>query len=108
MQLAPFDKYIKGGVMRLLEIASAEEQIELWKLVSNSVWQALQLQKQQQAQQQRQAQAAKVNKITVPRVKRQPVNAAPPHPANLPAMGGTVGSRTSQSQINRSVPALPN
>ena len=35
--------------MRLFEIASAEEQIELWKLVSTSVWQSLQvLQKQQQ------------------------------------------------------------
>lgn len=38
--------------MRLFEIASAEEQIELWKLVSTSVWQSLQvLQKQQQAAQ---------------------------------------------------------
>jgi hypothetical protein len=35
--------------VRLFEIASAEEQIELWKLVSASVWQSLQvLQKQQQ------------------------------------------------------------
>ena len=94
--------------MRLLEIASAEEQIELWKLVSNSVWQALQVQKQQQVQQQRQAQAAKASKINVPRVKRQPAKSGPPHPANLPALGATVGGRTSQSQINRSVPALPN
>jgi hypothetical protein len=34
--------------MRLLEIASAEEQIALWKLVSDSVWAALQLQQSQQ------------------------------------------------------------
>lgn len=39
--------------MRLIEFASAEEQIELWKLVSASVWASL----QQQEQQQRQAQA---------------------------------------------------
>lgn len=39
--------------MRLVEFASAEEQIELWKLVSASVWSSL----QQQEQQQRQAQA---------------------------------------------------
>jgi hypothetical protein len=39
--------------MRLIEFASAEEQIELWKLVSASVWSSL----QQQQQQQRQAQA---------------------------------------------------
>jgi hypothetical protein len=72
--------------MRLLEIANAEEQIELWKLVSNSVWQALQLQKQQQVQQQRQAQTAKANKVKPPRFKRQPTQAAAlPHPANLPS-----------------------
>jgi len=40
--------------MRLIEFASAEEQIELWKLVSASVWSSLQ---QQQEQQQQQAQA---------------------------------------------------
>jgi len=39
--------------MRLVEFASAEEQIALWKLVSTSVWSSL----QQQEQQQRQAQA---------------------------------------------------
>jgi len=36
--------------MRLLEIASAEEQIALWKLVSDSVWAALQLQQSQQGE----------------------------------------------------------
>ena len=35
--------------MRLLEIASAEEQIALWRLVSDNVWAALQLQQSQQA-----------------------------------------------------------
>ena len=39
--------------MRLIEFASAEDQIELWKLVSASVWSSL----QQQQHQQRQAQA---------------------------------------------------
>jgi hypothetical protein len=34
--------------MRLLEIASAEEQIALWRLVSDNVWAALQLQQDQQ------------------------------------------------------------
>jgi hypothetical protein len=33
--------------MRLLEIASAEEQIALWRLVSDNVWAALQLQRDQ-------------------------------------------------------------
>jgi len=34
--------------VRINEITSAEEQIELWKLVSNSVWQSLQQQQEQQ------------------------------------------------------------
>jgi len=34
--------------MRLLEIASAEEQIALWRLVSDNIWAALQLQQDQQ------------------------------------------------------------
>jgi hypothetical protein len=42
--------------MRIFEIASAEEQIELWKLVSNSVWQSLQ--QQQQEEKKRNAEAA--------------------------------------------------
>ena len=53
--------------MRINEIASAEEQIELWKLVSNSVWQSLQ--QQQQAQQQRDAAAAAARK-NAPKSKR--------------------------------------
>lgn len=42
--------------MRINEIASAEEQIELWKLVSNSMWQSLE--QQQREEQQRKATAA--------------------------------------------------
>jgi len=34
--------------MRLLEIASAEEQIALWRLVSDNIWAALQLQQDEQ------------------------------------------------------------
>jgi len=36
--------------MRLLEIASAEEQIALWRLVSDNVWAALQLQQDEEEQ----------------------------------------------------------
>jgi len=36
--------------MRLLEIASAEEQIALWRLVSDNIWAALQLQQDQEQQ----------------------------------------------------------
>ena len=44
--------------MRINEIASAEDQMALWRLVSDSVWQAIETQHQQQAQA-AQAKAAK-------------------------------------------------
>ena len=44
--------------MRINEIASAEDQMALWRLVSDSVWQAIETQRQQQAQA-AQAKAAK-------------------------------------------------
>ena len=36
--------------MRIDEFASAEEQMALWKLVNDNVWQAIETQRQQQAQ----------------------------------------------------------
>jgi len=36
--------------MRIVEIASAEEQLALWRLVNDNVWQAIETQRQQQAQ----------------------------------------------------------
>jgi hypothetical protein len=38
-------------VVRIYEIASAEEQIELWKLISSSVWASLQQQEREEKQQ---------------------------------------------------------
>ena len=46
--------------MRIVEIANAEEQLALWKLVNDNVWQAIETQRQQQAQA-AQAKAAKAN-----------------------------------------------
>ena len=46
--------------MRIDEFASAEEQMALWKLVNDNVWQAIETQRQQQAQA-AQAKATKAN-----------------------------------------------
>ena len=54
--------------MRINEIASAEDQMALWRLVSDSVWQAIETQRQQQAQEE-QAKAAKAK--LKPRVGRK-------------------------------------
>jgi hypothetical protein len=72
--------------VRINEIASAEEQIELWKLVSNSVWQSLQ--QQQKVQQQRDAAAAAARK-SAPKAKRgvrgaRPIPSLPKVPTPKP------------------------
>lgn len=62
--------------MRLLEIASAEEQIALFKLVSDSVWAALTTQQQQQAEEEAAKKAAAKAK---PKVKRSLAAKLTPH-----------------------------
>jgi hypothetical protein len=83
--------------MRLIEFASAEEQIELWKLVSASVWSSLQQQQHQQRQAQATAAAGRAKreapspkrkrkratgkgKLKLPRVSIPSPKAAPPPP----------------------------
>ena len=46
--------------MRLFEFADAESQMELWKLITDSVWQAI----YKQAQEQKQLDAQKANSVT--------------------------------------------
>ena len=72
--------------MQINEIASAEEQIELWKLVSNNMWQALQ--QQQHEEQKRKAEAAAKKKST-PKLKGgdrsvDPIPSPPPPPQPPP------------------------
>lgn len=66
--------------MRIFEIASAEEQIELWKLVSNSMWQAMEQQRREE--QQRKA-AAAAKKRTAPTGGKR-VGSAPSIPNPIP------------------------
>ena len=79
--------------MRLNEIASAEEQVELWKLISSSVWQSLQ---QQQSEEQKRRAAAALKKKPPPKSKRKgrarpsiptlakPLTPTPPPQSQLP------------------------
>jgi len=67
--------------VRLMEIASATEQMALWKLINTSVWQAIEQQQRQEAQQQQAKRAqsksrkvrgsAGVKTTPVPRVPTQ-------------------------------------
>lgn len=64
--------------MRIFEIASAEEQLALWKLVSTSVWTAI----EQQVQQQAKERAAKAKR---PTAKGKTARARVAAPVALPA-----------------------
>jgi len=76
--------------MRIVEIASAEEQMALWKLVNHNVWQAIETQRQQQAQA---AQVKAAQAKSKPRKGRKggrgklsiPMPPPPPSPKEPPA-----------------------
>ena len=71
--------------MRMFEIASAEDQVALWKLISTSVWTAIEQQLQQQ-QRERAAQAKRPSakgKTALARVAAKPLPPTKPQPAPL-------------------------
>ena len=108
--------------MRLFEIASAEEQIELWKLVSTSVWQSLQvLQKQQQEAAAQAAARAKsapakrsaAKKLKLPAVpipntqqKQVPQNQAPVKTTQVP-QDGAIDTDETQPELSDDGTILP-
>ena len=70
--------------MRLQEFADAEEQIKLWKLISDSVWNSIKLQAIEQEQKRNDLE--KKHKKTAPRPKtvKKPKTVAAPKPSKLP------------------------
>ncbi len=64
--------------MRLVEFADAEEQLALWKLVSDNVWKAVAQQAEQQA-------AERAEKARQAKLKPKAPKAAPP-PEPIPAL----------------------
>ncbi|NBS17658.1 MAG: hypothetical protein EBT06_14850 [Gammaproteobacteria bacterium] len=66
--------------MRLVEFASAEEQMALWKLVSDSVWTSIAI----QAQQEEKAKAAQRRKAKSKRTTRQAT--VPVRPVSMPKL----------------------
>ena len=72
--------------MRLDEFANAEDQMALWKLINDNVWQAIETQRQQQARE-AQAKAAKAKlkprkgrKRAAPKISIPSVGPKPPPP----------------------------
>ena len=69
--------------MRIFEIADAEAQLALWKLVNDSVWTAIQTQQHEQAKKKAAAQQQKKTKRGTKRiVKRR--RSVPPPPSKVP------------------------
>jgi hypothetical protein len=70
--------------MRLQEFANAEEQIKLWKLISDSVWNSIKLQAIEQEQKRNDLE--KKQKKSAPRLKavKKPKTVAAPKPPKLP------------------------
>ena len=70
-----------SATMRINEFANAEEQLALWKLISDSVWTAVRTQAEQQARANAErAQQAKAKKPTSKRSKSVKAPYAPPPP----------------------------
>ena len=70
--------------MRIFEIADAEAQLALWKLVNDSVWTAIQTQQHEQAKQKAAAQQQKKKHITKRLSKRSISAPAPPPKVPMP------------------------
>jgi len=104
--------------MRLEEIANAQDQLSLWKLVSDAVWAGINTQRQQQVQMAVQAKAqpktqakrvgtkgstAKPIKIPVPRAPPKSV----PAPQQKPAQAAAISKSKGQVAIPAAAPLKP-
>ena len=87
--------------MRINEIASAEEQIALWKLIATNVWTALDTQQRQQAQQ---------NAVKKSRAKTTGHTSAYKKPAKIPAPRAPVPlpQNKIQQQVQQNAQRPPN
>ena len=86
--------------MRINEIASAEDQMALWRLVSDSVWQAIETQRQQQAEADRiRAAKAKLKPRGGRKGKGRSASAMPspkPPPPKMPRAPAHPGTKSSE------------
>ena len=69
--------------MRLQEFADAEEQIKLWKLISDSVWHSIKLQAIEQEQKRNDLQKTQKKSAPRPKTVKKPKTVATPKPSKL-------------------------
>ena len=70
--------------MRLQEFADAEEQIKLWKLISDSVWHSIKLQAIEQEQKRNDLQKTQKKSAPRPKTVKKPKSVAAPKPPKPP------------------------
>ena len=70
--------------MRLQEFADAEEQIKLWKLISDSVWNSIKLQAIEQEQKRNDLEKTQKKSAPRPKTVKKPKTVAAPKPTKLP------------------------
>ena len=70
--------------MRLQEFADAEEQIKLWKLISDSVWNSIKLQAIEQEQKRNDLQKTQKKSASRAQTVKKPKTVAAPKPPKLP------------------------
>ena len=92
--------------MRLFEFSDAQSQIDLWKLVSDSVWKAISVQAQEQERlaQQAQQKQRKMPKTSQPRkTSPKPPKLAKPTKPKVAAQPTSNTVKTSQQQSGRDI-----
>ena len=97
--------------MRIDEIASAEEQMELWKLVNQSVWSSIEHQRQQQAKENEAKAAARrlKPKGSSKRLPNQPKISIPPKSPTTPKPQPSVAPKgVTQNKVQGQFAAPPN
>ena len=70
--------------MRLQEFSDAEEQIKLWKLISDSVWHSIKLQAIEQEQKRNDLQKTQKKSAPRPKTVKKPKTVAAPKPSKQP------------------------
>ena len=70
--------------MRLQEFADAEEQIKLWKLISDSVWNSIKLQAIEQEQKRNDLEKKQKKSAPIPKTSKKPKSVATPKPSKPP------------------------
>ena len=79
--------------MRFTEIADPEDQLALWRLISDNVWPAVAAQARELARQKAQAAAT-------PKIKKIKPKKAPPLPSSQPVLRPTHSSSFSQADLH--------